>query len=103
MYSISSSVLNLVRSFSSVTLLEGNAITLSCTPSIMEVVLQWTHNGEEVMQREDITFTPSILSHSLTIGNTIESDSGKYVCRAALEDMTVDQSITVTVVPGVVF
>ena len=91
-----------MRSFSSVTLLEGNAITLSCTPSITDVVLLWTHNNTEVMQREDIAFSPTILNHNLNIGNTMESDSGVYICRAALEeeDMPVEQTITVTVVPG---
>ena len=71
----------------------------------MEVVLQWTHNGAEVMQREDIMFTPTILNHNLNIRITMESDSGVYVCRAALEedDIPVEQSINVTVVPGIVF
>jgi len=54
------------------------------------------------MQREDIAFSPTILNHNLNIGNTMESDSGVYICRAALEeeDMPVEQTITVTVVPG---
>ena len=95
-------VLALKRSFALVTLLEGSSITLSCTPNITEVVLKWTHNGEEVVQREDITFTPSILHHNLTIGNTMERDTGVYVCRAALEDMNIEQNITVNVVPGTV-
>ena len=93
-------VLTIRPSFSSVTLLEGNPITLSCTPSIMEVALMWTHNGTEVMQRRDITFTPSVLNHNLIIGNAMESDSGVYVCSAVQEDITVEESITVNIVPG---
>ena len=93
-------VLMITRSFSSVTLLEGNPITLSCTPSIMEVALMWTHNGAEVMQRTDITYTPSTLNHNLIIGNAMESDSGVYVCSAVQEDMTIEDTITVNIVPG---
>ena len=94
------SVINLTRSFSSITLLEGNTITLSCAPSVMEVVLLWTHNGADVIQSDDISFSPLLLNHNLMIVNPRVEDSGVYTCRAAIEDILVEQNITVNVIPG---
>ena len=95
------SVLNLRRLFSSVTVLEGNAVTLSCTPSITEAVLVWTHNGTNVEQRNDITYSPPILNHSLIIANARIRDSGVYTCQSCHAADTLDeQNITVEVIAG---
>ena len=85
--------------FSSVTLLEGSTVTLSCTPSVIETVLSWTHNGTSV--NENTSFLPVNLNHNLTLHNTDVDDSGQYTCRAVLDDdEVVEQNITVTVVAG---
>ena len=89
----------ITRSFSSVTLLEGSTVTLSCIPSVIETVLLWTHNGVVVNEDEDTTFSPMNLNHNLILDNTNVDDSGQYTCRAEL-DKIVKQSISVTVVPG---
>ena len=91
----------LTRSFTSVTLLEGSMVTLSCIPSVIETVLSWTHNGEVVNEDEDTTFSPMNLNHNLTLHNTDVDDSGQYVCHTQLDNEMVEQSITVTVVPGI--
>ena len=74
-------------------------MTLSCIPSVIETVLSWTHNGVVVNEDEDITFSPMNLNHNLILDNTNIDDSGQYTCRAEL-DKIVEQSISVTVVPG---
>ena len=76
-------------------------MTLSCIPSVIETVLLWTHNGTVVNEDEDTTFSPMNLNHNLILHNTDVLDSGQYTCRAALEKEMVNQSINVTVVPGI--
>ena len=93
----------ITRSFTSVTLLEGNSVNLSCIPSVIETVLSWTHNGANINENENISFFPLILHHYLHINNAGVGDSGLYVCRAMLDDEVVEQSISVTVVPGISF
>ena len=88
------------RSYASVTLLEGNTVTLSCIPSVIETVLSWTHNGTNVNEDKDTTFSPLNLNHNLILDNTDVDDSGQYTCSAVLDDEIVEQNINVTVVPG---
>ena len=66
----------------------------------MEIVLLWTHNGAEVMERNDIAFSPPLLNHNLMITNPTVGDSGVYTCRAATKDLLVERNISVTVVAG---
>ena len=40
------------------------------------------------------------LNHNLILDNTDLDDSGQYICRAVLNNETVEQNIRVTVVPG---
>ena len=82
------------------TLLEGNTVSLSCTPSVIETVLSWTHDGRELHEDENTTFLPINLNHDLILDNAVVNDSGQYTCRAVLNDEVVEQNITVTVVPG---
>ena len=93
---------SLTRSFSSIILLEGNTFNLSCTPSTMEVVVLWTHNGIRVLQKRDVRFSPPNLNHTLTIENASECDSGIYTCFAISDDGSVlaGQTITVYVLLG---
>jgi len=97
--------INLTRSFSSVTLLEGDTFTLSCTPSIMDVVVLWTQNEIQVLQRRDVRFSPSNLNHTLTIRNAKECDSGIYSCFGITGNGSVlaEQSTTVNVLLGMNF
>ena len=90
----------LTRSFTSVTLLEGNTVTLSCIPSVTETVLSWSHNGTNVNEDENTSFSPVNLNHNLILDNTDVGDSGQYTCRAILDNEVVEQDITVTVVAG---
>ena len=90
----------LTRSFTSVTLLERNTVTLSCIPSVTETVLSWSHNGTNVNEDENTSFSPVNLNHNLILDNTDVGDSGQYTCRAILDDEVVEQNITVTVVAG---
>ena len=76
-------------------------MTLSCIPSVIETVLSWMHNGAVVNEDEDTTFSPIHLNHNLILDNTDVDDSGQYVCRVELDDETVEQSISVTVVAGI--
>ena len=90
----------LTRSFASVTQLEGRTITLSCMPSVIETVLSWSHDGTNVNEDENTSFSPVNLNHNLILDNSDVRDSGQYTCRAELENEVVEQSITVTVVAG---
>ena len=77
-------------------------MTLSCIPSVLETVLSWTQNGVVVNEDDDITFSPINLNHDLILDNTNVDDSGQYTCHAELDDEMIEQSINVTVVPGIV-
>ena len=88
------------RSFASVTQLEGRTVTLSCIPSVIETVLSWSHNGTNVDEDENTSFSPVNLNHNLILDNTDVGDSGQYICRAILDDEVVEQDITVTIVAG---
>ena len=90
----------LTRSFASVTLLEGSAVTLSCIPSVIETVLSWSHNGTNINEDEQTSFSPVNLNHNLILDNTDVGDSGRYTCRAILDNEVVEQDITVTIVAG---
>ena len=95
--------LKLTRSFASVTLLEGNSITISCTPNITEAVLYWVYNDNGTNITEStgrIRLFPSVINHNLTIMNPVMSDSGIYFCRSVIEEQLVQESINVTIVPG---
>ena len=65
----------------------------------MEVGLTWSHNGEDIVTR-DIMFSPPVLNHNLTIKNTLPSHSGVYTCHARAGELSADQNITITILPG---
>jgi len=96
--------LKLTRSFASVTLLEGNTVTISCSPNITDAVLYWVYNDNGINITEStarISLSPPGINHNLTIINPITADSGIYYCRAVVEDLLVQQSINVSIVPGI--
>ena len=65
----------------------------------MEVGLTWLHNGTNIVA-EDTTFSPQVLNHNLIIKNTLPTQSGVYTCSATVGELTAEQNITVTVIPG---
>ena len=96
--------ITITKSFSSVTLLEGSTLTLSCTPSMMNFTVLWASNGMSLMQRRNIRFFPSRLSHTLTIENATVRDSGIYTCSAVSDNGRVilaGENITANVLLGI--
>ena len=92
-----------MRSFASVTLLEGNTVTISCIPNVTDVVLYWVYNDNGTMIAEStgrIGLFPQGFNYELTITNPVMADSGIYYCRSNIEDLIVEQNITVSVVAG---
>ena len=93
----------LTRSFASVTLLEGNTVTISCIPNVTDVVLFWVYNDNGTNITEStrrISLSPAGINHELTIIDPVMADSGIYYCRTDVEDLIVEQHINVTIVPG---
>jgi len=80
--------------------LEGAALNLSCFPSIDEAVLSWMHNNNDIMEQNDISFSPPILNHTLTFEKLKASDSGIYTCRVAIDEPVLERNISLTVIPG---
>jgi len=66
----------------------------------MEAVLLWSHNGTNVIQNSAIIFTPPDLNHNLIISQSRANDSGNYACRAAIDDVVVEETIRVNVITG---
>ena len=91
--------LTVARSFTSVKILEGQSVNISCSPSIMEVGLTWLRNGVNIVA-EEITFSPPVLNHNLRIENALPTHSGVYTCSATVGELTAEKNITVTVLPG---
>jgi len=84
--------------YSGITILQGDDITLSCRPSISDVALQWSYNGNDITSSAHHQFTPPFLNHNLTIFHANDTDSGNYVCAIKLKNM--QQNIILTVVPS---
>ena len=87
--------ISLTRSLSSVTLLEGTSVTISCTPSLQGVPLFWTHNGINITQTGGISLSPN--GHDLMFVDPTTSDSGDYLCHAS---SSIVEPITVNVLPS---
>ena len=87
--------------YSGITILQGDDITLSCRPSQSDIALQWSYNGSDIGSLPQYQFTPATYNHDLTIINANVTDSGKYTCAVVLGNEVIDQqSITLTVVPS---
>jgi len=87
----------LERPFTSLILLEGTKITLTCNPTLLPhfVTLYWTHNGVNISDTTNgIRFSPNFLNHNLIIESPVVSDSGIYHCIAA---PSVRESFNVTI------
>ena len=79
-----------------ITILQGDDVTLSCTPSESDITLQWSYNGSDISSSPQYQFNPPLLNHDLTIFNASVTDSGSYVC--AIELLNIQETIALTVV-----
>ena len=87
--------------YSSITILQGDDVTLSCRPSQSDIALQWSYNGSDISSSPHYQFTPPSLNHDLTISHANVTDSGNYVCAYRFKSRTVNQTtIFLTVVPS---
>ena len=87
--------------YSGITILQGDDITLSCSPSQSDIALQWSYNGSYISSSPHYQFTPRFLNHNLTIIHAEDTDNGNYTCAFKLSNEVIDQtSITLTVVPS---
>ena len=94
-------VVTVNTTYSGITILQGDDVTLSCTPSESDVALQWSYNGNDINSSPYYQFTPPFLNHDLTITHASDTDSGNYVCAFKLSNEVInEQSITLTVVPS---
>ena len=87
--------------YSGITILQGDDITLSCRPSQSDIALKWSYNDRDISSSPHYQFTPPFLNHNLTIIHAEDTDSGNYTCAFKLSNEVIDQqSITLTVVPS---
>ena len=88
----------MTTTYSSITILQGDDITLSCSPSESDIALQWSYNDTVINSSIHYQFTPPFLNHNLKILHANDTDSGDYVCAFELKNM--QQTIVLTVVPS---
>ena len=87
--------------YSGITILQADNITLSCIPSPSDITLQWSYNGSDISSLPHYQFTPPSLNHDLTITHANVTDSGNYTCAFILRNEVIDeQTIILTVVPS---
>ena len=87
--------------YKSITILQGDDVTLSCTPSVSDIALQWSYNDNDISSSPNHQFIPPFLNHNLKITNANDTDSGNYVCAFKLKSRVVNQqNINLTVVPS---
>ena len=84
--------------YSGITILQGDDITMSCRPSQSDIALQWSYNGSDISSSSHYHFTPPFVNHNLTITRANDTDSGNYTCAFKLGNN--QQSINLTVVPS---
>ena len=82
--------------YSGITILQGDNVTLSCSPSKPNIALQWSYNGRNINNSPQYQFNPPLLNHNLTIFNANSSNSGSYVCAIVLPN--IQETIVLTVV-----
>ena len=82
----------------SITVLEGQSVTFSCTPTPNDTMVDWTINGDIIVSSDHITLSPEHLHHTVTISNVATGDSGDYFCFIAA--LSFNKIITLNVLPG---
>ena len=87
--------------YNGITILQGDDVTLSCTPSVSDIALQWSYNDDDISSSPNHHFAPPFLNHNLTIANANDIDSGNYVCAFKLKSRVIAQrNINLIVVPS---
>ena len=85
----------------SVTILQGQSVTLSCIPTPDELRVIWTMNGVIINNTDHTSLSPEHLHHTLTIKNPLLKDGGEYICYIAdFTLLSINKTITLNVVPG---
>ena len=82
--------------YSGITILQGDDVTLSCIPSKPNIALLWSYNGRNINNSPRYQFNPPSLNHNLTIFNASGTDSGSYVCAIVL--LNIQETIVLAVV-----
>ena len=87
--------------YNGITILQGDDVTLSCTPPVSDIALQWSYNDNDISNSPNYQFTPPFLNHNLIITNANDTDSGNYMCAFKSKSKVVAQrNINLTVVPS---
>lgn len=84
----------------SVSVLEGQSVTLQCVPTPDTLVVQWRFNGKDLFESDKITFSPSNLNQTLHIRDPGVENMGNYSCYV-VNYQEVIETITLEVVQGV--
>ena len=87
----------------SITVLEGQSFTFSCTPTPNDIMVNWTMNDHIIVSSEHIALSPEHLHHTITISDAVTGDSGEYFC--FIEDLEflslfINKTITINVLQG---
>jgi len=81
--------------------LEGQSVSLECTPTPNHLALFWTFNGMIITSFYDVTFVPPDLQHTLIVNDPNFEDSGVYSCLVAGNFLIhVNQTISLQVMGG---
>ena len=87
--------------YTGITILQGDDVTLSCRPSVSDIALQWSYNGSDISSSPQYQFNPPFLNHNLSITHANDTNSGIYICAIKFNNEIVDQqTIFLTVVPS---
>ena len=85
----------------SITVLEGQYVSFSCTPTPDDLMVEWTMNGHIIVSSENIALSPEHLHHTITIRNVATGDSGEYICVIAdLVSLSINKTIALNVLQG---
>ena len=98
---ILSIVLSLQETAQSITVLEGQSVTFSCTPAPDDLMVNWNMNGHIIVSTDNIALSPEHLHHTITIRNVATGDSGEYFCSITdLVSLSINKTITLNVLQG---
>ena len=64
----------------SITVLEGQSVTLQCIPTPSTLAVGWRFNGDILFASEELRFSPLNMSHTINIRYSTTGDTGEYVC-----------------------
>ena len=83
--------------------LQGQQVTLECTPTPGYLPVEWNFNNEEI-DRTNVTFSTPDLQHTLTLDSVAYNDSGEYTCFVPGSFIApINQIITLNVLSGTLY